>query len=600
MAVNSKGHARVSRLSAEHVEILRARGIPLDLAEAAKLESADAIVASKQLGFDKPCSSGGLGIPYPNTCPPYWRIRLDVKAKDGARYLCPKRPVPIYVPPPYEADCPEDLRDVLVVVEAPLKALAMAAVGLSSIGLGGVNTTLEKGCLNDSWHPLVVKGKDVRILFDAGRATNEKVAAAERRLASALERAGANVRLCGLPLTSEGADQGPDDFLAAHGAEALYEIVRSATPASPWTRLLTPASDEWFTQPPPARKWLLLDARRPKSDGVLPLGKVGQLVAEGGAGKTMLLAQLAIAVSTGTSWLGAIDIASPGRVLLALGEEDCEEVRRRLYRGRRSADAPVPPVESIWTLPLAGEACSLVEADKNGNLRETDFCAWLRRTVADRGPWSLVVVDPLSRFAGADAETDNAAGTRYIQALESFAGLGPSVLGAHHTNKLARGKGGKVEAHSARGSSSIVDGSRWVATLTHEDVEHDDPVVRERLGEVVTLSFVKSNYSRKPEHIELRYDQDNGGALMPLDDTDRALVREARGLDPDRDERKAQKAKDEAERCSREDAALDVILSASDAPTSARGLRAAMAAALGSCSHDRADAAIARRRQRCS
>lgn len=315
-------------------------------------------------------------------------------------------------------------------------------------------------------------------------------------------------------------------MMAAVDFSKSHNETNGTAPPDPWSPLLSAATEEWFTKPPAAREWLLRDARH-KGEGVLPLGKVGHLVAEGGAGKTMLLVQLAVAVATGTQWLDVLDVAKPGKVLLALGEEDLEEVRRRLYRARKSASTPIPTEDSIVTLPLAGCVCPLVESDENGNPRDTAFCHWLRGVV-ERDSWSLVVIDPLSRFAGLDAETDNAAGTRYIQALESFAAFGPTVLDAHHTNKLARGKGGRVEAHSARGSSSIVDGSRWTAVLAREELEHDDADVAERLGQVVTLAFVKSNYSRKAAPIELRYDQDNGGALVPLDDADREMVRTAR------------------------------------------------------------------------
>jgi hypothetical protein len=243
------GVIRASKFSPEHIEILEKRGIPIDLAEAAGLESISSILVPKLLGSDKSCAYGGLAIPYAGTCPPYWRIRMD---RGDVRYLCPKgRPVPIYRPPPYEAACPDDLADALVIVEAPLKALALAAVGLSAVGLGGVATTLDKdGSLNASWHVLAVRGRDVRVLFDAGRAMNDKVRAAEDRLVAALERAGANVRVCSLPPTDVGEDQGPDDYLAQHGAEALYEVVRSATKTKPDPS--TPASvfAQWRVEGP--------------------------------------------------------------------------------------------------------------------------------------------------------------------------------------------------------------------------------------------------------------------------------------------------------------------------------------------------------------
>lgn len=163
------------------------------------------------------------------------------------------------------------------------------------------------------------------------------------------------------------------------GTEPVSEACR-VTAGDEWSSLVRPAPAVWFTEQPASRTWLLTDPRasRASGDGMLPLGVTGQLIAEGGAGKTMLLCSLAIAVATGTRWLGTIDVATPGRVLLCAGEEDAEEIRRRLFRARRAANAPVPPTDAIVTIPLRGVACSLIESDEFHNPRETDFGIWLR------------------------------------------------------------------------------------------------------------------------------------------------------------------------------------------------------------------------------
>jgi len=216
-------------LSGEHITLLAERGIPLAIAEGAGLMSVDAAMASQMLGYTSR-GHGGLAIPYPGIAPTYRRIRMDGGER---RYLCPKgRPVPVYAPPSASgATCPSDLAGALVVVEAPLKALAMRAAGLEAVGLGGVATTLEKGRpwrLGKSWTAVPLAGRDVRVLFDAGRALNPQVARAEGRMVEALRTAGARVSVCSLPLTRDGADQGPDDFLVREGREALFAIVRAA------------------------------------------------------------------------------------------------------------------------------------------------------------------------------------------------------------------------------------------------------------------------------------------------------------------------------------------------------------------------------------
>jgi P4 family phage/plasmid primase-like protien len=81
-------------------------------------------------------------------------------------------------------------------------------------------------------------GRPVTIVFDAGRANNERVAAAEAAVARALLDYGCPVRVAELPPAEGGADQGPDDFLAAEGPEAMRALLAAARPAEPgqWAR----------------------------------------------------------------------------------------------------------------------------------------------------------------------------------------------------------------------------------------------------------------------------------------------------------------------------------------------------------------------------
>lgn len=315
-----------------------------------------------------------------------------------------------------------------------------------------------------------------------------------------------------------------------HGAGAPFaddheQGTQTAAPG-PWESLVTPAPADWYSTQPPKRDWLLRDARA-KSRGVLPLGKVGQLIAEGGAGKTMQLCQLAVSVATGAPFLGVLSVAEPGRVLLVLGEEDAEEARRRLYRAEKANRFTRAPDDgSIVVLPLAGVHAPMLALDMSGNLIETDFLIWLRGYVR-AGDFRLVAIDPLSRFAGPNAETDNAAGTQFIQALESLILPRTTVLNAHHVNKVAR-VNGRLDATSGRGSSALVDGARWQCAMSVERLEFDEPEERERFGEIVTFAVTKSNYAAKPDPIVLRRDLDNGGALVPVSDDDMATIEAGR------------------------------------------------------------------------
>jgi RecA-family ATPase len=306
----------------------------------------------------------------------------------------------------------------------------------------------------------------------------------------------------------------------------------------------------------------------------------------------MALLQLAIAVATGTDWLGTFAVGSPGRVLAVFGEEDEEELWRRTYNATRLPGMRAPAPGSIVTLPLAGVHCAMLERDDRGNPVESAFTRWLREYLGQPGdPWSLIILDPLSRFSGPDVERDNAVATTFVEVVESLAvQTGATSLLSHHTNQAARTPGAKLDATSGRGVTGLYDGPRWQAGLSVQKVALDDAEERERLGRIFTFAQTKSNYSRAFEPVLLR--QADGGPFVPLDETDLALVERARGRDPDRERRQGAKDAESSARQSVEDrAVIQAIHERPGIPT--RDL-AKRVQAIAHCGGERALVAIAR------
>lgn len=246
--------------------------------------------------------------------------------------------------------------------------------------------------------------------------------------------------------------------------------------------------------------------------GFLPMGKVGLLAAAGGAGKTFALCGLALSVVTRRPWLDTF-LPGPdlrGNVVLVLGEEDAPELRRRLHTqaramgllGKEHGEA----VRRILALPGAGiDTLALTQAEQNGARARTAFAdalyAHLEEEGRRRGGWDLIVLDPLSRFAGPDVELDNAAATRFIQGLERFTALpgSPTVIVAHHTNKASRAEDVARSASAVRGASGLVDGARWVGDL--------EPIA----SEFARFRVMKSNYGRIPPEPTWLKRADEGG-----------------------------------------------------------------------------------------
>lgn len=275
-------------------------------------------------------------------------------------------------------------------------------------------------------------------------------------------------------------------------------------------RTLAECGDDWLDTEPPDRPYLLTLHDSGATTGVLPRGRVGLLTAAGGLGKSWLMIMLGLCVAVGKRWLSTFDVAAPGRVLLAFAEEDADEMRRRLHWGAKALSLDAMErrraLDRIVALPLCGRSVALTDfrEDRRGwepspagaSAIGTLFAQQvLEHLDAADEAWSLVILDPISRFAGPDVEVDNAAATRFVQVLErlSMARGQPTVIGVHHTSKSAR-KGGDITATAARGASGLTDAVRWVGNLSPV---HD-------AADLIRFTVSKSNYTRIPPQIVLK------------------------------------------------------------------------------------------------
>ena len=236
-------------------------------------------------------------------------------------------------------------------------------------------------------------------------------------------------------------------------------------------------------------------------------GIAAMLVGAGGAGKTNLLMQLAFSIVTGTNWLDIYPIEKPGAVFAGLGENS-EEDLHRLVRKITKKFQKTQKSSDLWEENLLKTAGSrlLVKSfagidssfllDGKPTALYRSVLATLKSKEPEEG-WACLIFDPISRFLGAQAETDNASATQFISLIEQLIlelrGK-PTVIFGHHMNKSGV-SGLNTDQSAARGSSALTDGVRWQANLEKlrklNAAEGEDQYEPNQL----ILRFVKSNFS---------------------------------------------------------------------------------------------------------
>lgn len=286
-----------------------------------------------------------------------------------------------------------------------------------------------------------------------------------------------------------------------------------------WTHMFRPLRDfGWLNRQPPERRNLLEN----NGSCVIPMGKVGFFVGEGGIGKSWALTQLAISVATGTPWMQSYQVPQgmEGCVMMAMGEEDIEEMHRRLYEIVKHLGLAAHHLSALeqrlWPMPLAGHFVEFL-TDGDRSFQHERFEQLLRQNSPPEG-WRLIVLDPASRFMGIDAEKDNAFATRFVQLLEQLTSLpgNPTVLCAHHTTKSSRvSSSNAAKSVAARGASALTDGARWQGNLMHAYDDDGEP-----MHDMAVFHVTKSNYGPKPPALHLKR-KEGSGVLIPVDTQDR-------------------------------------------------------------------------------
>jgi hypothetical protein len=173
---------------------------------------------------------------------------------------------------------------------------------------------------------------------------------------------------------------------------------------------------------------------------------------------------IAVSVSSGSSIFGKYLPTSPSKVIFISGEDDANELKRRLHKVATNLPANINQnvKKNLHFIDLADSFELFTERSSKGEVSITKvpekICSQIKAIVGDEV--GLVIIDPISRFRGGE-ENLAADTTRFVQALQQIRDrLNACVLTLHHVNKQSGGNG--VTQNNARGSSAFIDGVRLV------------------------------------------------------------------------------------------------------------------------------------------
>jgi hypothetical protein len=243
-----------NKLTPADLEMFKRIGVGAELLEMAGVYRVTDAEARENFGISRQGDMSGIAFPYfdPLTDDRVTaRIRrdhpdMDVEGKTENKYISPYGDNPHLYFPRGSGAMLDDVTAPVVLIEAEKSALAITALAmrtgrnLLTIATGGCwgwrgRTGIEAGPSGERQEVhgpvpdlgrIRLDGRKAVIVADSNVATNPNVAAARQALAAELSKRDAEVYLAHLP--QEPGINGPDDFIAVHGGEALLSLIDNA------------------------------------------------------------------------------------------------------------------------------------------------------------------------------------------------------------------------------------------------------------------------------------------------------------------------------------------------------------------------------------
>jgi RecA-family ATPase len=321
-----------------------------------------------------------------------------------------------------------------------------------------------------------------------------------RTLAMIAKRYGADLAAVALEHNTppdDGYDTAPllNNFLARRAAEEDRAIKDFLIPASSFAGLPTPTRE-------------FLDER-----SLIPMRNVTMLSGDGGTGKSLIAMQLAMAVSTGSIWLGKR--VRLGSVVYFSAEDDEAETHIRMKEICAADNLDISVMHELGIAVMAGRDAVLAAEDtRSAMMKRTKLWETLCAAVYTEKP-ALVVLDNLADiFAG--NENSRPLARQFVGMLRGLAMEAKcAVVLLSHPSVAGMSSGTGTSGNTAWSNSVR---SRLYLRRNYQQnddrIEEDDPNLR-------VLETKKANYGQIGGEVRVRWE---GGRFVAVADPAEAAV----------------------------------------------------------------------------
>ncbi|MDO5385926.1 MAG: AAA family ATPase [Pseudomonadota bacterium] len=335
----------------------------------------------------------------------------------------------------------------VIIVEGEKCAESITAQGFcGTTALGGANTLIEK----TDWTPL--KDKEVLIWPDNDEPGQRYALKVYEKLISL----GIQASILELPANK------PPKWDCADAANENFDIsnyITSSRKLRPEVRKNELIIKDWnitrYSTKPKPTEFLV--------DEIFPLGVVSMLAAVGDTGKSMLILDLALKITTGmTGVCFGHRVMQQGAVVLFLAEDDQNEVERRLCKLDPQGTRFLYP-DRFYILPLPNISGSFpIVEEKPNEIKESAVFQQIKQQIMEIDNIKLIVFDPLSSFINGDITFNSSVSAFLMNSLAQLAvQTKATVIITHHLRKTGGEINGVDDVREAiRGSSALVNGVR--------------------------------------------------------------------------------------------------------------------------------------------